>query len=225
MKKILLLINLIPCIIHCQELPRTAIGVYAGIGVSNYNKNTAGLSFEIGQSTIIAAKKKRKLRIEVFFQYTNNTFSSDSRKKSFHSADSIYTLSHHKIDFFNAGLKWHIPIIYRPKYHLFLSPGFIIGEINKSHYKREWYRFSDNSLIKEGGYEGYVSTRFVFGPTVCIAQEFRLTESLYLNVSLSGFVQSTVEYDASGPWSTCSLRTGLYWYIKSKNTVEKPSDK
>jgi hypothetical protein len=225
MKTLLLFITFIPILLQAQENSRVQMGVYAGIGISNYNKKTPGISFEIGQSTIIAAKKKRKLRIEVFFQYTNNSFKGGSRKAYSSGTDSTYSLSHHKIDFFNAGLKWHIPIVYRPKYRLFLTPGFIIGGINKSRYNREWYRFSDNSLVKEGSYDGYVSTRLVFGPTVCIAQEFRLTENLCLNISLNGFVQSTVEFDAMGPWSTCSLHTGLYWYLKSKKTGRKSLDK
>lgn len=216
MKTLILLTICIPFILQSQDIPRAAMSIYGGIGMSNFNKNIPGLAYEIGQSTIIAAKKKRKLRIEVFFQYTNNTFRGDSRKGYFHSADSTYSLSHYKIDFLNVGLKWHIPIVYRPKYRLFLTPGFILGGINKSSYVREWFLFSDNTLVKGGNYDGYVSTRLVLGPTVCISQEFRLTESIYLNVSLNGFVQSTVEYESRGPWSVCSLRTGLYWYIKTR---------
>lgn len=226
MKTLMAIIVCIPFILKSQQTPRVQLGIYGGMGVAFAGENRRkGISYELGQSTIIKKKGNANRRIEVYLQFTDYNYTSDTRDgySAAYPTDSSYAFTRYKSQVFNSGLKWHIPIIHHERYRLIIAPGFAIGSLLTFRYKRSWYHRSTDEFIHEMNSTVYPTVRVMLGPHISINQEFKLTPMMYLHLELNFLVQSNLAgYEGySVGWGGVTLRSGLYWYLKPKNASGK----
>lgn len=213
------LIASIPFILNSQQNPRVQLGVYGGMGVTLAGENRQkGIAYELGQSTIVKKKGNANRRIEVYLQFTDYNYTSDSRDgySGAYSSDSTYALNRYKSQVFNTGLKWHIPIIHHERYRLILAPGFAIGSLLTFRYKRSWYHRSTDEFVHEMNSTVYPTVRIMFGPHVSVCQEFRLAPMMYAHLNLNFMAQANLTglSGYSVGWGGVTLSSGLYWYLK-----------
>ena len=226
MKGILFGIICLPFMLHGQQNPRVQLGIYGGMGVAFAGENRRkGIAYELGQSTIIKKKGNANRRIEVCLQYTEYNYTSDSRDGyiGVYPHGSTYALSRYRSQVFNAGLKWHIPIIHHERYRLLFAPGFAIGSLLSYKYTRRWYYNSNNQLKHEMNSTVYPTSRIMLGPHVSINQEFRLTPMMYFHLDLNFLTQTNLAgYEGySVGWGGVTVKPGLYWYLRPKNKFSK----
>jgi hypothetical protein len=218
MKILMTLIACIPFILKSQETPRVQLGIDGGMGITLAGENRRkGIAYELGQSTIIKKKGKANRRIEVFLKFTDYNYTSDSRD-SYFGADSTYALNRYKAQVFNAGLKWHIPIVHHERYRLIIAPGFAIGSLLTYRYKRSWYLHATNEFVHEMNSTVYPTVRIMLGPHVSINQEFRLTPMMYAHLNLNFMAQSNLAgfEGYSVGWGGVTVSSGIYWYLRPK---------
>ncbi len=230
MKTLITTLLFIPFILKSQQTPRVQLGIYGGMGVAFAGENRRkGISYELGQSTIIKKKGKANRRLEVYLQYTEYNYTSDSRDgySGGYSYDSTYAVSRYRSQVFNTGLKWHIPIIHHEKYRLLIAPGFAIGSLLSYKYTRRWYYDSNDQLKHEMNSTVYPTSRIMLGPHISIKQEFRFAPRMYFHLDLNFLMQSNLAgYEGySVGWGGVTLRPGLYWYLRPKNKSSETEPK
>ena len=226
MKALVILTVCIPFMLNSQQNPRVQLGVYGGMGVTLAGESRRkGIAYELGQSTIIKKKGNANRRLEVYLQFTNYNYSSDSRDgySGSYSSDSTYALSRYKSQVFNTGLKWHIPIIHHDRYRLIIAPGFAIGSLLSFKYTRRWYYLSNDQLKYEMNSTVYPTSRIMLGPNVSVNQEFKITSKMYFHLNLNFLGQANLAgfEGYSVGWGGLTLQTGLYWYLRPKNRAGK----
>lgn len=219
MKTILFCIICIPFMLNSQQNPRVQLGIYGGMGAKLPGEDRRkGMAYELGQSTIIKKKGNARRRLEVYLQYTEYRYTSDSRKgySGGYSSDSTYALSRYRAQVFDAGLKWHIPVIHHDRYRLIIAPGFAIGSLLSFKYTRKWYYNSNDQFKHEMNSTVYPTSRIMVGPHISINQEFRLAPGMYFHLDLNFLAQTNLAgYEGySVGWGGVTLKPGLYWYLK-----------
>lgn len=210
-------------IVFAQDSSRVQLGVYGGVGipiVENGYKPT--IYYNGGVSLIIHNKKKPKLRLETFVQFLEHRYMSQKINGTYEINENnivkkvpAYVETKYKIQLLNVGVKWHLPIVYRPKFRFYFTPGIFIGSLLEFSYNGSWYDdVSKNVLYYSQNNESYPTSRITLGPSISFKSEFKLTKRMYLHTNLSLNANLLADYDGpSNIWIGFSIQPGLYWYL------------